>query len=221
MVCNLMKRTEFKRKVKPISSYKCKNSCGQQAKLKAGEFRFCSYDCATEFAQAKVVKKVKADNKKKKDDYYKSDLPSQHTKTQKVFNRVRKKQEYLRFAESGIEPECMSCGKTKMDWCCGHYKTVGSSKALRYDEINTYLQCNNYCNRNLSGNIAGNATTRGYTQGLLDQFGKEDGQTIIDYCNRHQSDIKKWTCEEVEAIRKHYLNLEKELDKLLENYNAN
>ena len=104
-----------------------------------------------------------------------------------------------------------------MDWACGHYKTVGSQGNLRFDEVNTYLQCNMYCNKNLSGNVSGNKNTIGYTKGIIHRFGEERGSEIIEYCETN-TQTKIWTCEEVEAIRMDYLAKEKLLKIELQGY---
>ena len=92
-----------------------------------------------------------------------------------------------------------------MDWCCGHFKTRGSQGNLRYDEKNTYLQCNKFCNMSLSGNINGNKTTRGYISGLFERFG-DGANSIIEYCETN-TQTKKWTGQELEQMRKEF-NLE-------------
>jgi len=146
-------------------------------------------DCAVAYARSVTGarwKKECDDNKKMHKDLKKKvkadDIEHQKSLTQDVFNRMRVLEEKIWFQDRGIEPYCISCGKTHMDWCCGHYKSRGAQAILRYDRSNTFLQCNNYCNKNLSGNIAGNKNTIGYIKGLLLRFGDKEGQTILDYC---------------------------------------
>jgi len=193
----------------------CKKGFDVEGLTFVGLDAYCSPDCGTVIAlkryKAAKVAKEKAAKKEhiaQKDAFNKKDLKWQLATTQTVFNRVRKLQEYLWFAVRGIEPYCMSCQKTKMDWACGHYKTVASQGNLRFDEINTYLQCNMYCNKGLSGNISGNKNTIGYTKGIVSRFGEASGKEIIEYCETN-TQIKRWTCEEVEAIRIDYLAKEK------------
>jgi hypothetical protein len=54
---------------------------------------------------------------------------------------------------------------------------------------------------NLSGNIEGNKNTRGYKAGLLKIYGKDEGQSILDYCDQEQHASYKWSCAEVKEIR--------------------
>ena len=139
-----------------------------------------------------------------------TDLTKQHALTQKAFNKLRKLQEFKWFRDRGIEPHCISCGKTNMDWCCGHYKSRGHQGALRYDEKNTYLQCNRYCNLALSANISGNKTTHGYKLGLILRFGHALANDINEYCERDR--IKKWECSELIEMRKAF---NKEIKQLI------
>jgi len=164
--------------------------------------RVCSPTCAIEFNRQKDIKKSRKFNAAKRKEFNEKDLTWQHNLTKLSFNKLRKLQEFEWFEIRGLEPECISCKKTKMDWCCGHLKTVGSQGALRYSEINTYLQCNRYCNSSLSGNINGNKNTRGYLKGLEDRFGKEKAEKIIDYCSKDR--VKIWTCDELMDMRKQF-----------------
>jgi len=182
----------------------------------------CSPKCAIEYTKDKQNRKevfksaIAADRKEIKGKLRQSnkeDLKWQHNTTQKAFNRMRVLQEKLWFKERGLEPECISCGKTNMDWCCGHLKTRGSQKELAYDEKNTHLQCNRYCNMGLSGNINGNKTTRGYLQGLRDRFGDDKADEIIAHVE--QVRIKKWTWQELEEMRKGFNAEIRKLEKLL------
>lgn len=216
-----------------VSKYKCK-FCGEYfpagsvIKLPAG--RFCTYQHATEFGRQQVekkkakaaaaAKKIEQDRKKAnfkaKRDFNRNDLRWQHKQTQLVFNRMRKLEELLWFKEHGLEPVCISCGKPlgNDQWCAGHFKTRGAQSNLRYDPKNVYLQHNKYCNMELSGDIAGTKNTMGYRKGLIHRFGEEEGQAIIDYCEANTKP-HKWTCEEVEQIRKECNKRIRELETVL------
>ena len=139
---------------------------------------------------AKKAKVKKAGDRAFKKKVQTKDVAYQHKLTKTRFNRMRVLEELLWFMDRGIEPYCISCRKTKMDWSCGHYKTVGSQGNLRYDRMNTYLQCLGNCNSHRSGNIGGTKTSVGYTEGLLVRFGETEGQRIIDYCVSHTETVK-------------------------------
>ncbi|QZI87780.1 putative NinG protein [Vibrio phage 66E30.1] len=163
-------------------------------------------------AQAKEVKASRAASKEVK----RRDLKWQHGLTQKSFNKMRVLEEKLWFQERGLEPECISCGRTigGDQWCCGHFKTRGAQSGLRYDRKNTFLQHNHRCNMNLSGDISGTKTTRGYKQGLIDRFGEDEGQSIIDYCETHYDPVK-WTWDELEKMRSSFNKRIRELEVLI------
>ena len=179
---------------KPIKQKTCPICKGKFTPFQTTQ-RVDSPECALEFNRQKDIKKTKKRDIAAKKAFYDKDLKWQHKQTQPVFNKLRKLQELKWFKDKGLEPECISCGKKDMDWCCGHLKTVGSQGALRYSEINSYLQCNRYCNMGLSGNINGNSSTRGYLVGLVHRFGAVEAARITDYCDVNR--VKKWTCEEL------------------------
>lgn len=165
----------------------------------------CSPVCAIAFTKTKqgkahVDKAREREHTDKKRAFNKTDIPKQLKLTQKAFNKMRVLEELLWFKSRGIEPECISCGKTNMDWCCGHFKSVGAQSTLRFNPRNTFLQCNRYCNMGLSANIEGNKTTRGYKQGLRDRFGDTEGGFILAYCEQHTG-IINWTGDMLKEMR--------------------
>jgi len=157
--------------------------------------------CLAEWSKLDREKKADEKFKVRKKKYKESDVNHQHDLTQVVFNKMRVLEEKIWFKLFGLDPECISCKKKNMDWCCGHFKTRGSQKNLAYDRVNTYLQCNRYCNKGLSGNINGNKTTRGYLVGLSERFGDKKAKEIIDYCETN-TQVKKWTGAELKLMRK-------------------
>ena len=199
------------------SKRKCKN-CGERVRdyIVLNNVAYCSFESAVQYGNKNKAKGAeivrKASDKKhaaRKKEFKLSDITHQHKLTQASFNRLRVLQEKKWFADRGLEPECISCGKQNMDWCCGHFKSRGAQGNLRYDEKNTYLQCNRYCNMALSGNISGNKTTRGYVAGLFVRF-REASKSIIDYCESNTT-VKKWTGEELQEMRKQFYKQIKEL----------
>ena len=167
----------------------------------------CRYDYATKQTKTLISKSKKIETKKKDKEFKErkakfdlNDVPKQHKLTQTVFNQLRVLQELKWFKDRGLEPECISCGKTNMDFCCGHLKSRGAQGNLRYDVSNTFLQCNRYCNMALSGNIEGNKNTRGYKAGLVERFGEKEAKRILDYC-KENTQVKKWTGSELQELR--------------------
>ena len=195
--CRKYGRTEDMVKL-PNGRYFCNSNCIQDVITKDRLKRREQARIAQNRAKKKKDKQISKDLR----DLNRRTLSWQHSHTQTSFNRMRKLQEFLWFKKRELEPTCISCGKPNMDWCTGHYKSRGSSGHLRYDRHNTFLQCNKNCNKSLSGNIEGNANFRGFKQGLRDRFGDKDGELIMEYCE--QDKVYKWTCEELESMRKEF-----------------
>lgn len=197
----------------------CKDRFPAESMIKQPVGYFHSFSCSIEYAGRKTAAKVKKEinnekkqNAKQKRDFKANDVSRQKGLTQTVFNRLRKLQELKWFRDRGQEPECISCGKTNMDWCCGHFKTVASSGALRFSANNTYLQCNRYCNKGKSGNIEGCKNTRGYKKGLVERFGKDKGLMRIEWLEENQRNIKRWTGAELVEMRKEFNEQIRELE---------
>jgi hypothetical protein len=204
----------MQRSSKPIKPKECK-MCREQFYPSNSLQRVCSMACALDLAQRDKEKKFKAETREMKKQYQSKDLSWQHAQCKVAFNKLRRLQELKWFSDRGIEPTCISCGNPKGGdiWANGHFKTVGSQGNLRYDPKNCYLQHNKRCNKDLSGDIYGTKTTHGYIQGLKNRFGEEEAQKIIDYCETNTQTVK-WTCEQLEAIRKEWNKEIRLLEKL-------
>lgn len=186
---------------------------------------WCDSECAIEIARTRQDRErkraiAKAAAKKKESErrnraalveLNRSDVKWQKKTTQPVFNRMRVLEELVWFADRGVEPYCISCRKTHMDWCCGHYKSVGANSKLRYDPINSYLQCNRNCNMGLSANI------HGYKEGLIYRFGEEEAAKIEEYCSTNNG-VKRWGWEELEAMRLGFYERIRKLELYLSNF---
>lgn len=98
---------------------------------------------------------------------------------------------------------CISCGKyfpyAEMDG--GHFIATTSS-AIRFDPRNVNAQCRN-CNRFLHGN------QRHYYKGMLRKYGKE----IVEELESKEFESKRWTTEELEAIKDEYRERIKRLER--------
>lgn len=99
---------------------------------------------------------------------------------------------------------CISCGDfTPMtrggDYDCGHYRSVGANPELRFEELNAHKQCKR-CNSHLSGNVVN------YRIGLLLRIGEERVKWLE---GPHAA--KKYTIEDLKAIRAEYNGKRKEL----------
>jgi hypothetical protein len=164
---------------------------------------------------ARDAYKERHEHKKAKTKLANEDRRLQLKLTQTAFNKLRRLEEVKWYRDRGLEPECISCGAKSNKpgyFCCGHFKTVGAHAELRFDEINTALQCNRYCNMGKSGNINGDKHTRGYIVGIMLRYGDTEGKARLDYLNGPH-DAKKFTCEELIAMRKDFNARVRELEK--------
>lgn len=102
--------------------------------------------------------------------------------------------------ERDAELPCISCGRHhhgKYD--AGHYRTVGSNPALRFEPLNCHRQCSP-CNTQLSGNIVN------YRIALVTRIGAE----AVDWLEGPH-EAKKYTVEELKAMTADYRAKTREL----------
>lgn len=112
---------------------------------------------------------------------------------QAVFNR------WVRLRDADLP--CISCGITIAKWDAGHYRSVGSNPALRFEPLNNHKQCFQ-CNQRKSGNAIE------YRIGLVARIGLEAVEWLE---GPHQP--KKYTIEDLKAIKKEYQAKCKQLEK--------
>lgn len=161
--------------------------------------KLCSVECASTWGlnkarkeKAKQVQKTKRDAqaqakaaRQKSRNFKANDIPKQLQLTRDRFNRWQKLEKYAALAEA----TCISCDKVANlenlgEFACGHFKTVGAHEELRFNTLNTELQCNRYCNKGLSGNITGNKQSHGYISGLAMRYGQEARDMRLAYLER-------------------------------------
>lgn len=165
-----------------------------------GPVAWCSELCGTNLAFKKLDKKKadelreqkrkfkqRADNFKAKDHSYQFALTK--AAAQKLANRL----------DAHLPCICCDAPRNGVQFCGGHYKTKGAHPELSVDLRNIHGQRNKTCNKEKSGNIAGDKSSKGFKQGLIDRY----GQWIVNYLEKYHSP-KKYTCEELIAIRKLY-----------------
>lgn len=198
-----------------MPKFKCKHckeyfDKSQLFKVPAGSF--CSQDHAVAFAIAVANKnKEKARKKQKVIERKKLRVRKQALKTvselskevQSVFNK------FIRLRDAG--KKCISCPAdlknnffTGSNIHAGHYRSVGSSKQLRFDEDNVHGQCAK-CNVHLSGNQIN------MRKGMVKRIGEKRVEQLDN--NR---EVKRWTKEELAEKLAHYKAKVKELESLSE-----
>jgi hypothetical protein len=156
----------------------------------------CSPSCAITHSrlsgsekQSAATKRVRAAEKAERRQQLEKivSLSKLKNRAQTAFNR------YIRERDAG-EP-CISCGRnTGAKMNAGHYRTTAAAPHLRYDERACFLQCE-HCNSWLSGNQIE------YRKALIVRFGVE----YVAELDRDSGD-KKWSREELIAIRKLYID---------------
>src|SRR4030067_505733 len=95
---------------------------------------------------------------------------------------------------------CISCGTTNAKWDAGHYRSVGSHPALRFEPLNNHKQCAQ-CKQHKSGNVVE------YRLGLLARIGPINVEWL-----EGSHPPKKYTIDDLRQIKAHYAKLAKEIE---------
>lgn len=107
---------------------------------------------------------------------------------------------FIRFRDGGLP--CISCDRHHQgQYHAGHYRTVGGNPELRFEELNCHKQCS-VCNNHKSGNIVE------YRINLAKRISSES----LDWLEGPH-DAKKYTIEELKAIKLEYRAKWKELER--------
>jgi hypothetical protein len=102
--------------------------------------------------------------------------------------------------ERDADLPCISCGRHHQGkYDAGHYRTVGSNPALRFEPLNCHRQCSP-CNTQLSGNIVN------YRIALVKRIGAE----AVDWLEGPH-EPKKYTVDELKAMTADYRAKTREL----------
>lgn len=137
----------------------------------------------------------------KRQEYYNNDYAHQFDLTKKAAQKL------ANTLDAGLE--CISCGCGRsVQFCGGHFRTVGAHRELALDLRNIHGQCNRNCNMALSGNIGGTKRTRGFRAGLLARY----GQALVDFLETAHP-AERLTCEKLIAIRAEYAAETRRLEK--------
>lgn len=198
-----MKRTPLQRKTPLTSGGNRRKRCpscrvmftpARDSQAVCGEI-----ECAIAHGQSEkgraTTHKALADVERREIKVRKEKLKSraEHLKdTQQAFNA------WVR--ERDAELPCISCGRHHQGkYDAGHYRTVGSNPALRFEPLNCHRQCSP-CNTQLSGNIVN------YRIALVKRIGAEQ----VDWLEGPH-EPKKYTIEELKAMTADYRAKTREL----------
>lgn len=108
----------------------------------------CAQSYAAKVAAQKAARANRAERKSMREAIEKAKTRGTHlNELQTAFNA------WIRVRDAGLP--CISCGRPASwqgQWDAGHYRSRGSSPALRFDPSNVHKQCGP-CNVHLSGNL--------------------------------------------------------------------
>lgn len=125
--------------------------------------------------------------------------------------RLKSRADHLREAQTAfnewvrlrdVDRPCISCGRShEGQYHAGHFRSVGANPELRFEPDNVWKQCAP-CNTHLSGNLVN------YRISLLQAIGVE---RVAWLEGTHEP--RKYTVEEIKAIKAHYRALIRELKR--------
>ncbi|ANA73631.1 recombination protein NinG [Pseudomonas aeruginosa] len=186
---------------------KCQNTeCGAKFIPQRLGQRVCSPACAlaTKDKHQAPARKAIADRNRREIKARKEKLKSraEHLKEcQAIFNQ------YIRLRDA--DKPCVSCGRPATwdgQWHASHYRSVGSTPALRFNPLNVHRACS-ICNSHLSGNIMG------YRPELVRRIGEE---AVLALEGPHEP--LKLTIEDIKALKAKFRARVRELKAATENY---
>lgn len=181
-------RVQTQLEAKPLRAKTCKG-CGDRFTPDRPLQVVCSVPCAWAYAGREAAK---TDRRLTRAAKAKLKTRAQWMKeAQAAFNK------WVRLRDA--DRPCISCGTTEAKWDAGHYRSVGSNPALRFEPLNNHKQCSQ-CNQHKSGNAIE------YRIGLIARI----GQANVDWLEGPH-EPKKYSVDDLKAIKSHYTALAKEL----------
>ncbi len=154
----------------------------------------CTAACQLSYAEETANKQFKAETAEMRKAFNDKDPSWWSDKAQAIFNK------YIMARDKG--KPCVSCQTLAkdIDYCAGHWIPRGRSAALRFNEFNVHLQCNNFCNRRNSGNLIP------YRIALVKLYGEEKVQWLEGH-----HEMPRYRIEDYKRIYEEYKNKVKEL----------
>ena len=159
----------------------------------------CGIPCALELAKVAQAKKKAQEATKERAEHAKRKeavkTKGEHTKeAQTAFNA------FIRERDKNLP--CVSCGRHHQgQYHAGHYRTTAAAPELRFEPLNVWKQCAP-CNNHKSGNLIE------YRIELVKRIGAEKVEWL-----EGPHDPKRYTIENLKAIKKHYRALVREMKK--------
>ena len=152
--------------------------------------KVCSLPCAIIEGKAKTAKQLakrKTIEKKQTREAWLALQPKSYwlQEAQKWFNK------FIRMRDDN--KACISCGRHHTgQYHAGHYRSVGSSPHLRFNEHNCHRQCS-VCNNYLSGNQIK------YRQALINKIGVSEVEAL-----EADNTPKHYTTDDIQQLINHY-----------------
>lgn len=182
----------------------CSDACRDAAIAEALAKKRAADKRAAARAANVVERERKAERRKyrrQKQEFYANDYSKQFDLTKKAAQKLAN-----RLDDSF---GCISCGCARsVQFCGGHFRTVGAHRELALDLRNIHGQCNRNCNMGLSGNIGGTKTTRGYRAGLLERY----GSAFVEFLETARP-AERLTCSVLSSLRAEYRSEIRRLEK--------
>jgi hypothetical protein len=178
---------------------KCKG-CGEKFKQQRLLQCVCSPLCAVTYTNASKEKNNRLNALKSRKET-KVKLEKLKTRQEHLKDAQRFFNQYIRCRDESLP--CISCGRFhEGQYHAGHYRSVGSSPHLRFEELNVHKQCS-VCNNYLSSNAIN------FRINLIRKIGVEK----VDWIESN-NEPKHYTIEEIKAIKVKYKQLTKQLKEL-------
>lgn len=160
---------------------------------------WCSPECGVQIAQAAQAKERKSIEQRERKELQarkeKLKSRSEHAKeAQAEFNR------WVRLRDADLP--CISCGRYHQGkYDAGHFRSVGSNPALRFEPLNCHKQCVP-CNQHMSGNAIE------YRIGLVAKIGAANVEWL-----EGPHEPKRYSIDDLKAIKAKYKALTRELQQ--------
>ena len=166
--------------------------CKVKFKQYKSTVKVCSWQCAMANAKKTRIKNDKKELKILRDSLKTN---SDHRKELQIL--VNK---FIRLRDK--DKNCISCLKPlKSKYDAGHYRSVGSSPELRFEELNIHAQCV-HCNQYLHGNLIN------YRVNLIKRIGLKKVKWL-----EKKHDSKNYSIPELKEMKLKYKNKIKILSK--------
>ena len=158
----------------------------------------CTPACAIAIAERKREKQAQQEAAQKRKE------------ARQRLERIKTRAQWMKEAQAAFnafirardaDRPCISCGRHHNgQYHAGHYLSVGSSPALRFEEINVWKQCAP-CNNHLSGNAVL------YRRALVELIGVDKVEWL-----EGPHEPKKYTIDDLKAIKAEYIRKRKEIE---------